>query len=68
MVNKIRNGIVWVRTPKCATSTMAVHLQNFCEWKDMNYTQSSHHGTMAPKNCSIYLRIPMKKQIYIVKI
>ena len=51
MVNKIRNGIVWVRTPKCATSTMAVHLQNFCEWKDMNYTQSSHHGTMAPKNC-----------------
>ena len=50
MVNKIKNGIVWVRTPKCATSTIAVHLQNFGEWKDINSTQSNDHGSMAPKN------------------
>tara|TARA_B110000858_G_C17748381_1_gene448445 strand:- start:482 stop:1150 length:669 start_codon:yes stop_codon:yes gene_type:complete len=50
MVNKIRNGIVWVRTPKCATSTMAVHLQNFCEWKGMKYVSSNIHNSEPPKN------------------
>lgn len=48
MVNKIKNGIVWVRTPKCATSTMAVHLQNFCEHKKIKFTASTEHGSMAP--------------------
>ena len=48
MVNKIKNGIVWVRTPKCATSTMAVHLQNFCEHKKIKFTDSTEHGSMAP--------------------
>jgi hypothetical protein len=48
MVNKIKNGIVWVRTPKCATSTMAVHLQNFCEDRKMKFTASTEHGSMAP--------------------
>ena len=48
MVNKIKNGIVWVRTPKCATSTMAIHLQNFCEHKKIKFTASTEHGSMAP--------------------
>jgi hypothetical protein len=48
MVNKIRNGIVWVRTPKCATTTMAVHLKRFCEWKKIKYTPHDNHGVMAP--------------------
>ena len=48
MVNKIKNGIVWVRTPKCATSTMAIHLQNFCEDRKMKFTSSLEHGFMAP--------------------
>ena len=48
MVNKIKNGIVWVRTPKCATSTLAVHLQNFCEDSNIKFTGSTEHDTMAP--------------------
>ena len=48
MVNKIKNGIVWVRTPKCATSTMAIHLQNFCEHKKIKFTSATEHGSMAP--------------------
>lgn len=48
MVNKIRNGVVFIRTPKCATSTIAKHLQSFCDWKGMNYTPAGEHGNMAP--------------------
>lgn len=50
MVNKIRNGVVWIRTPKCATSTIAKHLENFCNWKGMKYTPHDLHGDMAPTN------------------
>lgn len=50
MVNKIRNGIVWISTPKCATSTCAKHLEEFCDWKGMKYTERNRHGVMAPKN------------------
>ena len=48
MVNKIKNGIIWIRTPKCATSTVAIHLENFCKWKGMRYTPSTEHNSMAP--------------------
>ena len=48
MVNKIKNGIVWVRTPKCATTTMSIHLQNFCEYKKIKFTAANEHGSMAP--------------------
>ena len=50
MVNKIRNGIIWIRTPKCATTTMAVHLRNFCDWNSMKYTPSTIHNIEPPKN------------------
>lgn len=50
MVNKIRNGIVWIRTPKCATSTLAVHFENFCKWRGMKYTLNTEHNSMPPSN------------------
>lgn len=50
MVNKIRNGVVWIRTPKCATTTTAIHLQSFCEWKKMKYLSVDEHGSVPPPN------------------
>ena len=50
MVNKIRNGVIWIRTPKCATSTMAVHLESFCNWKKMKFTSSNDHNSTPPSN------------------
>ena len=50
MVNKIRNGVVWIRTTKCATSTTAIHLQKFCEWKKMKFISSEEHGSAPPPN------------------
>ena len=46
MVNKIRNGIVWVRTPKCATTTIAHHIKKFCIWKGIEYIDELEHGIM----------------------
>jgi len=48
MVNKIKNGIIWIRTPKCATSTIATHLEEFCKWKGMKYTPSNEHNSIPP--------------------
>ena len=50
MVNKMKNGIVWVRTPKCATTTMSEHLEGFCKWKGVRYIPQNEHGLMAPIN------------------
>ncbi len=49
MVNKIRNGIVWVRTPKCATTTIAHHIKKFCIWKGIEYIDELEHGIMPGK-------------------
>lgn len=49
MVNKIRNGIVWIRTPKCATTTIAEHLEGFCEWKNMKYISQYEHNAIPPQ-------------------
>jgi len=46
MVNKIRNGIVWVRTPKCATTTIAHHIKKFCTWKGIECIDELEHGIM----------------------
>jgi len=50
MINKIKNGIVWIRTPKCATSTIAIHLEDFCKSNQIKFTSSTEHGSMAPIN------------------
>lgn len=50
MVNKIRNGVVWIRTPKCGTTTIAEHLEKFCNWKGMKYTSEYEHSNVAPIN------------------
>lgn len=48
MVNRLKNGIVWIRTPKCATTTLSVHFEKFCKWKKMKYTPSTEHNFMPP--------------------
>ena len=49
MVNKIKNGIVWIRTPKCSTSTIRVHLQRFSNWMNLKITDSFSHDSFPLK-------------------
>lgn len=48
MVNKIPNGIVWVRTPKCATTTLAIQFEKFCKYSNIKTTLEGEHNIMAP--------------------
>jgi len=49
MVNKTKNGIVWIRTPKCATSTLFEHLSNYADNFSIPYTERMSHDVFPPK-------------------